>query len=265
MPLEFHHVDAFAEAPFTGNPAAVYRLDTWLPDDLLQKIAREHNLSETVFVAREGATWRIRWFTPRAEVKLCGHATLAAAHVLFSVYGTGGDRLEFSSRAGSLSVTCEADRLTLDFPALVPKEVVVPDLERILGARPLEVLVDGAGGGRADKLLVVLDSERAVKEVVPDLQGVAGLTYEGVIVTAPGGEVDFVSRYFAPAVGVDEDPVTGSAHCCLIPYWARRLGNQELTAFQVSARGGRLWCRLDGDRVRISGKAVTVLTGRLLI
>ncbi|CAH0391478.1 unnamed protein product [Bemisia tabaci] len=260
MLLEFHQVDAFADGPFTGNPAAVYRLEIWPSDDLLQKIAQEYNPAVTVFVAREGTAWRIRWFVPREEVKICGHGTLAAAHVLFTVYGIEGDQLEFVSHSGPLRVSRGADRLTLDFPALVPKAVVVPDLERILGAPPLEVLEDGDC-----KLLVRLVSERSVREVAPDLHAVAGLPYQGVIVTAAGEEVDFVSRYFAPAVGLNEDAVCGSAHCSLTPFWARRLGKEELIARQLSPRGGRLRCRFVSDRVHISGKAVTVLAGRFLI
>lgn len=260
MSLEFHQVDAFTDQPFRGNPAAVYRLDSWPADDLLQRIATEHNLSETGFVVREGETWRIRWFTPRVEVPLCGHATLAAAHVLFESYGEAGDRLEFISQSGVLRVFRETEGLlALDFPALVPSELgVTPELERALRVSPVDALA-------ADKLLVLLESEEAVRECKPDLTAIARLPWQGVIVTARGRDVDFVSRFFAPAVGVDEDPVTGSAHCSLIPYWSRRLAKRMLTAQQLSARGGQLWCRLDGDRVSIAGRAVTVFRGQLLL
>ncbi len=227
MPLEFHQVDAFTDQFFRGNPAAVYRLDSWPADELLQRIATEHNLSETAFVVWEEDTWRIRWFTPRTEVPLCGHATLAAAHILFEVYGEAGDRLEFISQSGVLRVFREADGLlALDFPALVPTEQgVTPELERALRVSPVDALA-------ADKLLVLLESEQAVRDCKPDLAAIARLPWQGVIVTARGQEVDFVSRFFAPAVGVDEDPVTGSAHCSLIPYWSRRLAKRMLTAQQ---------------------------------
>ncbi|MDH4762541.1 PhzF family phenazine biosynthesis protein [Pseudomonas oryzihabitans] len=260
MPLEFHQVDAFTDQFFRGNPAAVYRLDSWPADELLQRIATEHNLSETAFVVWEEDTWRIRWFTPRTEVPLCGHATLAAAHILFEVYGEAGDRLEFISQSGVLRVFREADGLlALDFPALVPTEQgVTPELERALRVSPVDALA-------ADKLLVLLESEQAVRDCKPDLAAIARLPWQGVIVTARGQEVDFVSRFFAPAVGVDEDPVTGSAHCSLIPYWSRRLAKRMLTAQQLSARGGQLRCRLEGDRVSIAGRAVTVLRGQLLL
>lgn len=260
MSLEFHQVDAFTDQPFRGNPAAVYRLESWPADELLQRIAAEHNLSETAFVVREGDTWRIRWFTPRVEVPLCGHATLAAAHILFDIHGETGDRLEFISQSGRLRVFREQNGLlALDFPALVPSELgVTPELERALRVSPVDALA-------ADKLLVLLESEQAVRDCAPDLAAIARLPWQGVIVTARGQEVDFVSRFFAPAVGVAEDPVTGSAHCSLIPYWSRRLAKRMLTAQQLSARGGQLWCRLDGDRVSIAGRAVTVFSGRLLL
>ncbi|KTT04565.1 isomerase [Pseudomonas oryzihabitans] len=260
MPFEFHQVDSFTDQPFRGNPAAVYCLESWPADELLQHIATEHNLSETAFVVREADTWRIRWFTPRVEVPLCGHATLAAAHVLFEIQGEPGDRLEFISQAGGLRVFREPDGLlALDFPALVPSELgVTPELERALRLSPVDALA-------ADKLLVLLESEQAVRDCKPDLAAIARLPWQGVIVTARGQEVDFVSRFFAPGVGIDEDPVTGSAHCSLIPYWSRRLAKRMLTAQQLSARGGQLWCRLDGDRVSIAGRAVTVFSGRLLL
>ena len=260
MPLEFHQVDAFTDQLFRGNPAAVYRLDSWPADELLQRIATEHNLSETAFVVQEGDTWRIRWFTPRTEVPLCGHATLAAAHILFEVYGEVGDRLAFISQAGVLRVFREGDGLlALDFPALVPTELgVTPEREGARRVSPVDALA-------ADKLLVLLESEQAVRDCKPDLAAIARLPWQGVIVTARGQEVDFVSRFFAPAVGVDEDPVTGSAHCSLIPYWSRRLAKRMLTAQQLSARGGQLRCRLEGDRVSIAGRAVTVMRGQLLL
>ncbi|MCO3809801.1 PhzF family phenazine biosynthesis protein [Pseudomonas aeruginosa] len=258
MQLEFHQVDAFSSRPFSGNPAVVYRLDAWLADELMQMIATEHNLSETAFVVREGEAWRIRWFTPSVEVALCGHATLAAAHVLFEVYDEPGERLEFISRSGALRVNREDARLVLDFPAQYPSEVgSTVELEQALGLPPVDVL------GSTDKLLVLLESEEAVRACRPDFAALARLPWRGVIVTARGLHKDFVSRFFAPAMGIDEDPVTGSAHCSLIPYWAQRLNKLSLTAQQCSARGGELWCRLEGERVSIAGHAVLVASGRI--
>lgn len=261
MQLAYHQVDAFSDQPFSGNPAMVYRLDAWLADDLMQRIAAEHNLSETAFLVREAQGWHIRWFTPSHEVPLCGHATLASAHVLFEVYGETSDRLEFVGRTGPLSVTRENGRLLLDFPAMPPSEVgVTVDIERALNAEVVDVL------GSAE-LLVVLESEQAVRDCKPDFAAIARLPWPGVIVTAKGdGErYDFVSRYFAPAIGVPEDPVTGSTHCCLIPYWSARLNKFSLNAYQCSARGGELFCRLEGDRVKIGGYATLVASGTLTL
>ncbi|KPA93229.1 MULTISPECIES: PhzF family phenazine biosynthesis protein [Pseudomonas] len=259
MQLEFHQVDAFSERPFSGNPAMVYRLDTWLADELMQKIAAEHNLAETAFLVREGAAWRIRWFTPTTEVPLCGHATLASAFVLFEVYGERQETLEFVCKAGALSVSREADRLWLDFPVRVPGGVgVTVEVERALGTPVIDVL-------GANELFVVLPSEQAVRDCTPDWAAVARLPWPGVIVTAPGERHDFVSRYFAPAIGINEDPVTGSTHCALIPYWAQRLDKTALTAYQCSPRGGELFCRLEGERVKIGGQATLVASGRLTL
>ena len=258
MPLDFHQVDAFSARPFAGNPAMVYRLDAWLDDALMQRIAAEHNLAETAFVVREGASWRIRWFTPACEVPLCGHATLASAHVLFEVYGEPGERLDLLCKSGALAVTREAERLVLDFPAqyLAPAELA--EVAQILGQRVVRLQI-------GKELLVELESEQAVRACAPDLKALAGLPGLGVIVTARGERHDFVSRYFAPGIGIDEDPVTGSTHCILTPYWAERLGKTELTAFQCSARGGELHCRLEGERVKIAGQAVLVASGKLFI
>lgn len=257
MPLDFHQVDAFATGPFAGNPAMVYRLDHWLDDDLMQRIAAEHNLSETAFVVREGAGWRIRWFTPSAEVPLCGHATLAAAHVLFQVYGEPGQRLDFICRSGALAVAREGERLVLDFPAQPARPIAAPEgLADMLGQTPVAVL-------DAPQLLVVLESEEALRACAPDMAALKRLPWGLVIVTAKGRELDFVSRCFAPTIGIDEDPVTGSAHCILVPYWAERLGRTALEASQGGARGGHLWCRLEGERVKIGGHAVIVASGRL--
>ncbi|MBC3950141.1 PhzF family phenazine biosynthesis protein [Pseudomonas folii] len=259
MYLEFHQVDAFSDHPFSGNPAMVYRLDAWLADELMQRIAAEHNLAETAFVVREAHGWHIRWFTPRTEVPLCGHATLAAAHVLFTVFSEPSEQLDFFSKSGALSVTREEGLLLLDFPAMIPHEVgVTVELERALGTS----IVDALGSA---ELMVVLESEQAVRECKPDMAALARLPWPGVIVTAKGEHADFVSRYFAPAIGIPEDPVTGSTHCILIPYWAGRLGKDVLNAYQCSERGGALFCRLEGDRVKIGGHATLVASGTLMV
>jgi PhzF family phenazine biosynthesis protein len=259
MQLEYQQIDAFSQRPFGGNPAAVYRLDAWLADDLMQQIAAEHNLAETAFLVKEGAVWHIRWFTPSTEMPLCGHATLAAAHALFECYGEPGSVLDFICQSGELRVTREGERLVLDFPAQMPEEVQAPvGLEQALGFPPLAVLA-------SDKLVVLLESEQAVRTCRPDFAAIAAMPWLGVIVTAPGERHDFVSRFFAPAIGIDEDPVTGAAHCNLIPYWAKRLDKQQLSAYQCSARGGELLCRLEGERVKIAGYATLVASGRLYL
>ena len=259
MSLEFHQVDAFSDRPFAGNPAVIYRLEQWLDDDLMQRIAAEHNLAETAFVVRQGQAWRIRWFTPTDEVPLCGHATLAAAHVLFECYAEPGDRIDFVYGGGELAVSREQGRLVLDFPCQRPHAIDTPEpLAQILGQTPVAVL-DGP------QLLVRLDSEAAVRACQPDLKALAQLAWNALIITAAGESVDFVSRNFAPAIGIDEDPVTGSAHCILTPYWAEQLGRHELTAYQGGRRGGYLWCRLEGERVKIGGHACLVSSGRLLV
>ncbi|MGF6151709.1 PhzF family phenazine biosynthesis protein [Pseudomonas fluorescens] len=259
MQLAFHQVDAFSDQPFSGNPAMVYRLEAWLADDLMQKIAAEHNLAETAFVVREAQGWRIRWFTPTTEVPLCGHATLASAYVLFEVYKEPVERLDFISKSGPLSVSREGERLWLDFPAIELREVgVTLDVERALGVQAVDVL-------GSNELFVVLESEQAVLDCQPDMAALAKLPWPGAIVTASGSRHDFVSRYFAPAIGINEDPVTGSTHCSLIPYWSQRLDKSSLTAYQCSARGGALFCRLEGDRVKIGGHATLVASGTLML
>lgn len=263
MHLEFHQIDAFASRPFAGNPAMVYRLDSWLSDALMQQIAAEHNLAETAFLVKEGAAWHIRWFTPTAEVPLCGHATLASAHVLFERYGEAGAAIDFTCRSGALRVTRERERLVLDFPVrrAAPCELRA-QVEQALDM-PVQSVLALPGAQGIQELLAILPSEAAVRACRPDLAAVVKLPGFGVIVSAPGERHDFVSRYFAPAIGIDEDPVTGSTHCILIPYWAARLGKQELSAYQCSARGGELHCRLEGERVKIAGQAVLVASGRL--
>lgn len=257
MQLDFHQIDAFTQHAFRGNPAMVYRLDAWLGDELMQCIAAEHNLAETAFLVKSAGVWQIRWFTPQTEVPLCGHATLAAAHALFELYHEPGQRIDFSCASGPLSVSREAGSLWLDFPVLRPQKVGVSlELESALGLSVVDVLA-------ADKLLVVLDSEQSVRACRPDFAALARLPWQGVIITAQGERHDFVSRFFAPALGINEDPVTGSAHCSLIPYWAERLHKTMLSAYQCSKRGGELQCRLEGERVKIGGQARLIASGRL--
>lgn len=259
MPLDFHQVDAFSDHPFGGNPAMVYRLDAWLPEERMQHIASEHNLAETAFVVHEAPGWHIRWFTPTTEVPLCGHATLAAAHVLFERYAEPGDFIEFTSKSGRLSVTRENGRLWLDFPVIEPSELgVTVDVERALRTPVVDVLASMS-------LLVVLESEAAVRACKPDFVALAKLLWPGVIITARGEQHDFVSRYFAPAIGINEDSVTGATHCSLIPYWSHRLNKTLLSAYQCSSRGGELACRLEGDRVKIGGHVRLIASGRLLV
>ncbi|WP_194789287.1 PhzF family phenazine biosynthesis protein [Pseudomonas sp. UFMG81] len=259
MQLHFHQVDAFSDRPFAGNPAMVYHLEQWLDDALMQQIAAEHNLAETAFVVAEGEGYRIRWFTPATEVPLCGHATLASAHVLFEVYGEQKARLVFQSQSGPLSVSRDDKHLWLDFPRIDPQPLAEPvAVAEALGCEVQEVY-------QTKELLVVLASEHAVRACSPDMVALAKLPGLGVIVTAPGEQHDFVSRYFAPSIGIPEDPVTGSIHCSLIPYWAARLGKLALHAFQRSARGGELFCRLEGERVKIGGQARLVASGTLML
>jgi PhzF family phenazine biosynthesis protein len=259
MQLAFHQVDAFSDRPFGGNPAIVYRLDARLADDLMHKIAAEHNLAETAFLVREGQYWHIRWFTPTTEVPLCGHATLASAHVLFEIYHEAAERLDFICKSGPLSVSREGERLWLDFPAMVSSELGASlAVQNALGVEAVDVL-------SSNVLMVVLESEQAVLDCKPDMSALAKLPWPGAIVTAPGSRHDFVSRYFAPAIGINEDPVTGSTHCSLVPYWSKRLNKLGLTAYQCSTRGGALFCRLEGERVKIGGDARLVASGTLLL
>ena len=262
MALPLFQVDAFTDRIFAGNPAAVVPLESWLDAQLMQAIAAENNLSETAFFVPAGgkdADFEIRWFTPAAEAGLCGHATLASAFVLFNLLGWNADEVRFSSASGALSARREAaGMITLDFPVRGGRPMPVPDgLETALGVKLVEFR-------RAVMNLAVLESEAAVRAVIPDLAYIRQLEGDGLIITGPGEDSDCVSRYFAPHCGIDEDPVTGSAHCTIIPYWAAELGKDRLHARQLSARGGDLWCRLAGDRVLISGYAKLYMTGEML-
>ena len=257
MRLPYFHVDAFASGVFRGNPAGVCPLAAWLPDATLQNIAAENNLSETAFVVPRGGDFDLRWFTPTIEVDLCGHATLAAAFVLFTERGFTGDKIRFHSRSGPLSVSREGDVLTLDFPSRPAAPCATPDaLRRGLGATPAEVR-------KARDFLAVFGREAEVRALKPDFAALRTLDCLGIIATAPGVDCDLVSRFFAPGAGIDEDPATGSSHCTLIPYWAQRLGKTKLFARQVSARGGEMFCTLAGDRVQIGGHAALYSRGEL--
>ena len=260
MKIPIYQVDAFSDHLFGGNPAGVCPLQEWLPDRTMQNIAMENNLSETAFFVETDDLFHIRWFTPLAEVDLCGHATLASAHVIFEFLKWKSPTIKFSSRSGVLVVKKEMDLLTLNFPSDDIKETVLPvSLLESLKIKPIESFK-----GKTD-FLIVIGSQAEVEQLDPDFGLMKKSGCRGVMVTAQGNEVDFVSRFFAPQVGVDEDPVTGSAHTSLTPYWSKKLGKTELTALQLSKRKGRLWCKYLGDRVEISGKATTYLVGEIWI
>lgn len=259
MKIRQYQVDAFATHVFEGNPAAVCPLETWLDDSLLLAIANENNLSETAFFVPSDRGFHLRWFTPAAEVDLCGHATLASAHVIFEIMGYAKKQIVFETRSGDLLVESRDGLLTMDFPASMPSSCPIPDgLLKGLGHPPQEVLA-------ADDYIVVFENEEIVQALSPDLSKLQQLPLRGVVVTAPGVTFDFVSRFFAPKLGVPEDPVTGSAHCELAPYWANRLEKNTLAARQVSKRGGNLQCRVQGNRVILSGSAVTFMVADIYL
>lgn len=259
MKIPLYQVDAFTDRVFGGNPAAVCPLDSWLPDGQMQAIAAENNLSDTAFFVRNGDRYDLRWFTPAVEVDLCGHATLASAYVLFQQLGETGNKVVFHTRSGELTVERNGDQLLMNFPSRPPQPVDAPDfLREALGNEPEQILA-------ARDYLVVYGSEAEVRTLDPDMEALKKIDRFAVIVTAPGDSCDFVSRFFAPAKGVPEDPATGSAHCTLIPYWANRLNKHVLHARQVSKRGGELFCELRGDRVEIAGRAALYLTGIITI
>ena len=264
MRIQIFQVDAFTGRLFGGNPAAVCPLEEWLDDGLLQNIAMENNLSETAFFVPQGDGFRLRWFTPATEVSLCGHATLAAAHVLWNHLGSSAQELRFDTRSGPVSVLRQDGRMALDFPALPAAPFEAPSaLLDGLGLPPREVL-RARESPDSFNFLAVYASEEDVRSLRPDYRQLATLQHHGVIVSSRGSDeskIDFVSRYFCPAFGIDEDPVTGSIHCSLTPYWAEQLGKTRLEARQVSPRGGELSCQLRGNRVRIAGQAVTFLEG----
>ncbi len=260
MKIPIFQVDAFSSQCFSGNPAAVCILNSWLPTETLQAIAQENNLSETAFVVGSEDRYEIRWFTPMSEVDLCGHATLAAAFVLFNELGVQSDMLFFDSRSGELQIKREGSRLELNFPQDNYKAISgMSELDEALGVHCKEVYL-----GKSD-YMVVLENESILRQLKPNFFLLGALEARGIIVTAPGDEVDFVSRFFAPKEGINEDPVTGSAHTTLAPYWSAKLGKTELSALQISARGGKLHCTLDGSRVKISGEGVLYLRGEISI
>ncbi len=261
MELMTYQIDAFASEVFSGNPAAVIPLKQWLPDSTMQAIALENQLSETAFFVIKGETIELRWFTPKIEVDLCGHATLATAHVLFAETLWEGETLSFETRSGILTVTRDGDGYSMNFPVDRPEPVsgFQEPIARALGVSPETVLK-----GRHD-LVAILSREEEVQQLDPDFREIAGLPSRGLLVSAPGDEVDFVSRCFFPKTGIDEDPVTGSAHTTLAPYWSEKWERNSLKAEQISARGGSMTCRLDGDRIELAGKAVTFLRGVIQI
>jgi PhzF family phenazine biosynthesis protein len=259
MEIPIFQVDAFSGSVFSGNPAAVCPIDQWLPDETLQAIAAENNLAETAYFVRNNGAFQLRWFTPACEVDLCGHATLASAFVLFHELSEPGDTLRFETKSGALLVRRKGGLLALDFPSRPPKPVPVDArLLPALGGAPVEILA-------ARDYLVRYESEADVRALSPDMAALKNVDRFGIIATAPGADCDFVSRFFAPAQGIPEDPVTGSSHCTLTPYWADQLGKTDLHARQISARGGELFCKLAGDRVEIAGRGALFLRGRIVV
>jgi PhzF family phenazine biosynthesis protein len=259
MTLKLYQVDAFTNEVFGGNPAAVCPLEKWLDDETMQKIANENNLSETAFFVKEDTGFRIRWFTPTSEIDLCGHATLASAYVLFIKLNYPTNKIIFTSKSGSLTVEKEDEIISLNFPARNPQPIKAEKiLLNSLPIKPTEVLFDKT-------TICVFENEQQIRSMQPQVQEFLNLPTHGVIITAPGDNVDFVSRFFAPDVGINEDPVTGYAHTLLIPYWTKRLKKPKLHALQVSQRGGELFCEDLEARVKISGKAILYLEGEIFI
>lgn len=261
--IPFLQIDAFTQEAFRGNPAAVCPLDEWLPDTILQAIARENNVSETAFFVpseTNDADFHLRWFTPETEMDLCGHATLAAGHAILSTMRGQNEAVRFSSHSGVLIVSMDDDILSMDFPARRPVPAVAPDIsDHVFGAKPIACY----SGGR--DYLFVFEDEKTVRRLKPDFEALRTLGSHGFIATAKGDDSDFVSRCFFPAFGVDEDPVTGSAHCVSAPFWAEKLNKNDLFARQLSPRGGELWLKVAEDRVHISGHCVEVIAGEMSV
>lgn len=262
MPVPVFHLDAFTATRFAGNPAAVCPLAGWLDDDLLREVAAENNLSETAYFIPHGDHYELRWFTSRCEAKLCGHATLASAFVILTILKPERDSVCFETRfSGPLTVSRDGDQFAMDFPALVPWSCAAPPVALIegLGEAPSEVVQI------EDNYFARYEREEDVRNIRPNFRLLEQLHPAGVAITAPGANADFVSRYFVPSYGIPEDPVTGSTHCSLAPYWAQKLGKKILHARQVSQRGGEMWCEVVGERVILKGNAVLTLRGELLI
>ncbi len=259
MKIPIYQIDAFTDERFRGNPAAVCILQEWLPDETMQKIAAENNLAETAFVVQKGKFTELRWFTPKIEVDLCGHATLATAFTFKEHLNYQSDEIDFKTKSGVLKILYGGDYISMIFPRRPADTCAIPGgLVEGLGTKPVEVL-------KSRDFLVVLNNEDEVFHVRPNFEKLKSLDALGVIVTAKGHDVDFVSRFFAPRAGIDEDPVTGSSHSTLIPYWSKKLGKDKLVALQLSERGGKLFCEDLGDKVKISGKAVTYLVGEITV
>lgn len=261
MTLPIYQVDAFTNQLFRGNSAAVVPLSTWLPAPKMQAIAAENNLAETAFFIPQGDDFELRWFAPELEIDLCGHATLATAHIIFTELGYTKNIIHFHTlKAGTLTVSKADDVYTLNFPSRPTTPCEAPEglINALGGKNPLEIF-------HSRDYMLVYETEADVLAIKPDFAALKNIASMGVIVTSKGDHSDFVSRFFIPAVGINEDPVTGSAHCNLIPYWASKLNKNELHAFQVSARRGELWCTLKGDRVLIAGKAITYLKGEIYV
>lgn len=260
MNLTIYQVDAFTKEVFKGNPAAVCPLEEWLEADLMQRIALENNLSETAFFVKKDDVYEIRWFTPTFEIDLCGHASLASAFVIFDILKAETETVKFHShKSGALSVEKRGDVFTLDFPSRPVSPAEMPEgLIEAIGKEPKEVF-------KARDYFLVYETEREIAEIKPNFSRLSEIDAHGFIVTAKGNSADFVSRFFAPEVGVFEDPVTGSSHCNLIPFWSERLGKTKLFARQISSRGGELFCELKGDRVKIGGNAVLYLKGEIYV
>ena len=260
MTLPIYQVDAFASKLFSGNPAAVVPLEKWLDDSVMQSIAAENNLAETAFFVKEDDHYHIRWMTPTVEVPLCGHATLASAFVIFNFIDKEINTVKFQSKSGELIVSKNGDLLELDFPSNKPHATDKPkDILECFGEEPIEILSNGF------YLFVVFDSENFIRSYIPKIELIKKIHAHAVIITARGDNADFVSRMFAPNSGIDEDPVTGSAHTVLAPYWSEKLGKKNLYALQVSKRGGELFCEDSGSRIKIAGQAALYLTGNIYL
>jgi PhzF family phenazine biosynthesis protein len=259
MKIPIYQIDAFTDERFRGNPAAVCILQEWLPDETMQKIAAENNLAETAFVVSKKNSFELRWFTPKTEVDLCGHATLATAYAFKEHLDYQHDEIDFKTKSGILKIIFGGDFISMIFPRRPPEICKAPEeLLRGINVQPVEVL-------KSRDFLVILDAEEDVIQLKPDFEKLKSVDALGVIVTAKGRDADFVSRFFAPKVGINEDPVTGSSHSTLIPYWSKKLSKNKLVALQLSERGGKLFCEDLGDKVKIAGKAVTYLTGEITV